>query len=265
MRTMGFGREDFREQAQSVIPQTDAPKAAVRSLVRVRFEDSDRELTYFNDAFDLKDGDRVFVSGKLAGKAGIVTSVTTKFRIRLSDYERVIALAQTPIRGTYRPVADKMLSYDDCALSPEAFRTWILPPEEPADGPCGEEIYGEGYEIPLDDPSDADGVDDAVFERAVEYSFSGKVGYVSVKNGVGRAFVRGREWYELEFRLRDNVVEEAYCSCPYPGLCKHLLATACLLSLFIGAGDLDPSRDFVLVEAGRFFDMIRHNDQAVTL
>jgi hypothetical protein len=108
----------------------DEPGEPVKSLVRIRFETFDRELTYFNDLFDLKEGDRVFVSGKLAGKVGYITSVTTKFRIRLSDYERVIAVAQTPVHGSYVPVMDKMLSYDSVALSPEEFRTWFLPPEE---------------------------------------------------------------------------------------------------------------------------------------
>ncbi|MBR3202438.1 MAG: hypothetical protein IKF60_02495, partial [Solobacterium sp.] len=122
MRIMGFGREDRSDTQNMVVPQVEEPKEPVPSLVRIHFDGVDRELTYYNDRFDLSNGDRVFVSGKLEGKAGFITSVTTKFKIRLSDYERVIALAQTPIHGTYKPVADKMLSYDSNALSPEAFR-----------------------------------------------------------------------------------------------------------------------------------------------
>ncbi len=265
MRMMGFGREDRNDTPNVVTPQVEEPKKPVRSLVRVRFEDFERELTYFNDRFDLNCGDRVFVSGKLEGKPGFVTSVTTKFKIRLSDYERVIALAQTPIHGAYKPVADKMLSYDSNALSPEAFRTWILPPEEQVLDEEDEIIYGDGYEIPLDDPHRADGVEPAVFDRAVEYCRSGKIGYVSVKDGVGRAFVRGKEWYELEFRLRNNTIVEAYCGCPFPGLCKHLLAVAIMLSVISRNGDIDLDRNFVLIDATRFFDMIKHNEQAVTL
>ncbi len=264
MRTMGFGRDDKNDTPNVVIPQVEEPKEPVRSLVRVRFEDFDRELTYFNDRFDLSVGDRVFVSGKLYGKVGFITSVTTKFRIRLSDYERVIALAQTPIHGAYKPVADKMLSYDSSALSPEAFRTWVLPPEEVPDED-NEVIYGDGYAIPLDEPHNADGVDHAVFDRALEYCRTGKIGYVSVKNSIGRAFVQGKEWYELEFRLRNNTIEEAYCSCPFPGLCKHLLAVAVTLSVMAQHGDLDLNRDFVLIDTDRFFEMIKRNGQAITL
>lgn len=265
MRMMGFGRDDIGETPDVMLPPAEMPKEPVKSLVRVRFEDFDRELTYFNDRFDLSVGDRVFVSGKLYGKAGFITSVTTTFKIRLSDYERVIALAQTPIHGAYKPVADKMLSYDGNALSPEAFRAWVLPPAEPSEDPDDEVIYGDGFVIPLDDPHNAEDVDHAVFERALEYCRSGKIGYVSVRNGVGRAYVEGNQWYELEFRLRDNRIEEAYCGCPYAGLCKHLLAVAIMLSAFAGHGDLDLTRDFVLIDTDRFFGMIRQNNQGVTV
>ena len=264
MRMMGFGRDDIGETPDVMLPPAEMPKEPVRSLVRVRFEDFDRELTYFNDRFDLSVGDRVFVSGKLYGKAGFITSVTTTFKIRLSDYERVIALAQTPIHGAYKPVADKMLSYDSSALSPQAFRTWVLPPEKVPDED-DEVVYGDGCVIPLDEPHNADGVDHAVFDRALEYCRTGKIGYVSVKNGIGRAFVQGTKWYELEFRIRNNAIEEAYCSCPYPGLCKHLLAVAIMLSVISRNGDIDLDRDFVLIDKNRFFEMIKHNEQAVTL
>ncbi len=264
MRTMGFGRDD-REKMETVIPQVEELKTAVKSLVRVHFEDAAYELTYFNDRFDLKPGDRVFVSGKRAGEVGIVNSVSTKFRIKASNYERVIALAQTPIHGTYKPVADKMLSYDAGALSPEGFRTWVMPPEEPTEDEDEEIIYGDGYEIPLNDPHNAEGVDKVVFGRALNYCSGGRIGYISVRDGVGRAYVEGEHWYELDFRIRSNAIEEAYCDCPYPGLCKHLLAVAVTLSVMSNHGDLDLSRDFVLIDADRFFEMIKRNEQTITL
>ncbi len=263
MRIWGFGKDDRQDTNAVQEPQTEACETPVESLVSVRFDGVGRDLTYFNDSFDLKAGDRVFVSGKLEDKVGCVTAVSRKFRIRRSDYECVIALAQTPVRGTYRPLADKMLSYDADALSPEAFRTWILPPEEPLLDPEDEIIYGEGYAIPLDDPHGAEEVDEKVFERAITYCSEQKIGYVSVRNGVGRAFVEGNDWYEIEFCLRDNAIAEAYCSCPYPGLCKHLLAVAVTLSVFAKNGDLDLGRDFVLIDANRFYGMIRQNNQTI--
>ena len=265
MRMMGFGREEKKDTPDVLLPFVEEPKEPVKSLVGVRFDCFDKELTYFNDRFDLKEGNRVFVSGKLAGKVGYIISVTTKFKIRLSDFERVIAVAQTPIHGSYVPVMDKMLSYDSSALSPEEFRTWFLPQEEEIKDEDDEIIYGDGYVIPLDDPHKAEGATPPVFDRALEYCRTGKIGYVSVKNGIGRAYVAGSEWYELEFTIRNNAIQEAYCSCPYAGLCKHLLAVAIMLSVMAGNGKIDLNRDFVLIDINRFYEMVRHNEQPVTL
>ena len=194
MRIVGFGREESNQEpmqeAKAVV--TASP---VRSLVSVSFERMNMPLTYYNDRFDLKPGDRVFVTGKLEGEIGIVESVTTKFRIRLSDYQKVLSLAQTSVRGAYVPKGNVMLSYDADALSPEDFRKWILPPVE-QDEEQDEVIFGDGFEVSLDDPSDAEDVDPEVFNRAIEYCRSGRIGYVSIRNGEGKAFVRGSHWYE---------------------------------------------------------------------
>ena len=74
-----------------------------------------------------------------------------------------------------------------------------------------------------------------------------------------------KNWYELEFCLRDNHIEDAYCGCPFPGLCKHLLAVAIMLSVMADRGDLDLSRDFVMIDTNRFYAMIKQNDQTVTV
>ena len=260
MRMMGFGREEKQDLPDPLGTAATGTEIPVRSLARIRFDGADRTLTYYNDRFRLRPGDRVFVSGKLAGKVGIVESVTTKFRIRLSEYQEVIALAQTPVLGAYTPVRDKMKSYDAEALSPEAFRAWILPPEEKIEDDV---VYGDGYVIPLDDPGAAEDAGPETFARALGYCE--RVDYVCVRNGAGRAFVKGSRWYELEFTLKNGVIEEAYCSCPFAGLCKHLLAVAIVLSALSRDGALDPDRDFTLIGRERFFDMIRHNGQTVTL
>ena len=42
-------------------------------------------LTYFNALFDLKDGDRVYVDGKLEGQLGHVVDVSYNFKIKISE------------------------------------------------------------------------------------------------------------------------------------------------------------------------------------
>lgn len=46
---------------------------------------------YYNDSFDLKVGDFVYVEGKLEGYRGQVTEVNYSFKIKPSDYKKVIA------------------------------------------------------------------------------------------------------------------------------------------------------------------------------
>lgn len=74
----------------------DPPKQAAprRSVVQVYFPARHRTLAYYNDRFDLRQGDLVFVDGKLEGKQGRVEEASYNFGIRLSDYQRVIAVAE---------------------------------------------------------------------------------------------------------------------------------------------------------------------------
>ena len=261
---LGFGIEDVSETVDTVpVPKTEADP--VRSLVSVRFINDGRAFTYFNDRFDLAVGDRVFVSGKLAGKPGIVEKVTTKFRINLSDYQRVISKACGEIHGTYESVIDKMVSYDSSAMTAAEFRSWILPPN-PVDERAEEVILsGEGYELSLSGLEEDDEVNRVVLERAVEYCRTGKIAYISVTGGVGKAFIEGKNWYEVDFRLQADTMTEMYCDCMYPGLCKHLLAIAIAIRSMGKNGGLDTDRDFVAIDDSQFWSMAASTVKQITL
>lgn len=264
MKIVGFGQTEEKMNSNNAIRSTNET-AKVRSLVSISFESCSRALTYYNDQYDLKEGDRVFVSGEKEGEVGVVKSVTTKFRIRASEYQKVVSIAQTPIHGSYHPFADKMLSYDSNALAPDEFRKWILPPEDVCEM-NDDIIVGDGYVIPLDEPGAAEDLDNPkVLDRAIEYCKEGAIGYVTIRDGIGKAFVEGTKWYEVDFELRNGYITEAYCGCPYPGLCKHLLAVAITLSIMSKKGDLDLNRDVTLIDATRFWKMIQHMGQSVTI
>jgi hypothetical protein len=53
-----------------------APK---KSLVQVLFPAKDKTVPYFNDTFDLKVGDFVYVEGEFAGQIGRVTQINYHF------------------------------------------------------------------------------------------------------------------------------------------------------------------------------------------
>lgn len=82
-------------------PAAPAETAAVPSVVRVFFPERGQAYSYYNDRFDLHNGDLVYVSGKLARQRGQVVAVDYNFRIRLADYERVIGAADTAVHGTF--------------------------------------------------------------------------------------------------------------------------------------------------------------------
>ena len=100
-RMIGFMASNEPKTETPVAPTTIRSMTPVKSLVKVRFENHSMPLAYYNDRFDLQEGDVVYVSGKLAGEPGVVVSVTTKFRIHTSDYERVLSLLDLMEAGAF--------------------------------------------------------------------------------------------------------------------------------------------------------------------
>lgn len=221
---LGFGREDEGTAVVRTDEERHLTNAPIKSLVQVRFPGVNRSYAYFNDRFDLRAGDLVFVSGKLAGVRGLVTSVNYKFKINLADYERVIAQPEIRLAGQYAPIMDKMVSYDAEAISPDDFKSWVKAPIADDDEDKPEYVTGEGYSFELDRFFEDDDVDQDVFRRAMDYCNEGRVQYLSIRDGVGTAFVEGTRWYEINFRFENGYVSDMFCECPYAGLCKHNLA-----------------------------------------
>ena len=96
--TADHKRTRCEESAYQARQHTDAPHP---SVVQVYFESRDRSWTYYNDRFDLHEGDLVYVEGKLEGVRGRVVEVSYNFRIKLADYKRVIAVADTAVHGEF--------------------------------------------------------------------------------------------------------------------------------------------------------------------
>ena len=93
---IGFAAEQPESKPVKVtytVPQE--PTAPRKSVVQVYFADSNRKLAYYNDQFDLHCGDFVYVDGKLEGLRGRVVEVNYNFKIKISEYKRVIAVIDT--------------------------------------------------------------------------------------------------------------------------------------------------------------------------
>ena len=106
-----------------------------KSVVQVSFAGRNTTLSYYNDLFDLHPGDLVYVDGKLEGHRGRVTDVNYNFKIKVSDYKRVIAVVDTTVNGQFFMAGSHFVTFDRAALPANKAVTWFKAPAKE-----GEEI-----------------------------------------------------------------------------------------------------------------------------
>lgn len=114
---IGFSAEAHKDEnvAQN-LPTAIHTSEPRKSVVQVHFPTRNMTLAYYNDRFDLQRGDLVFVDGKLEGLRGRVVDVTYNFKIRLSDYKRVIAVADTKVSGEFHLAGSHFVTFDPSTL-----------------------------------------------------------------------------------------------------------------------------------------------------
>lgn len=210
------GDEHSARKTENIVASDNKPK---KSVVRVYFPVRNMTLSYYNDLFDLHKGDIVYVDGKLEGLQGRVVDVTYTFKIKLSDYKRVIAVADTNVTGEFYFAGSHILSFDRRAIPFEKVITWF-------NAPASDDEYavGDGNEsFPLDDLS-AMNISHDIAERGNEYYMENKVCYISVDGTQGKAIVNGNETYIVEFTCRDGEISNLVCSCFCSYTCKHEFA-----------------------------------------
>ena len=210
------------EKEKNVFNHQHNIATARKSLVQVYFWRKKRKLTYYNDMFDLKVGDIVFVDGKLENERGCVVEISYTFKIKPSEYKRVIAVADTDVHGQLFMDHCSFYSFDKETLSKEKVRTWFFPPQNTDD----EDVvvsFGDTV-FPLNDLNKMKISENAV-ERGVDYYREGCVRYVSLDKNKGYAIVDGTQFYEVEFEYNDGEISNLLCSCPCSGNCKHNFAT----------------------------------------
>ena len=187
--------------------------------MQVHFPDRGRAYAYYNDKFDLHKGDAVFVEGKLEGVRGIVTEVSRSFRIRLSDYKRVIAVADTDVKGELYFGGSHLIAFDKNVIPYEKVRGWFLPPESDEEVAVGYD--DEGFF--LDELGDFE-IKPEIAKRGFDYYNHNKVVYISVDGTNGRAIVEGSRFYEVSFDYGNGGIRNITCDCFCSYHCKHEFA-----------------------------------------
>jgi len=70
-------------------------------------------------------------------------------------------------------------------------------------------------------------IDETILKRGLSYFKKGYVTEISeIENGKYEATVEGTEQYDVSVKIKNNVMEEHHCSCPYDmgPVCKHIVA-----------------------------------------
>lgn len=225
---IGFaiGKEEQEYTKESEYEKNDNKSRTLvprKSLVRVHIPDRGMTLTYYNDHFDLQCGDLVYVSGKLEGLRGYVREVQYNFKIKVSDYEKVVAVADTEVHGKFFMAGTHMVTFEPVTLPKEKVARWFVAP-----APEDEElISGNGEESFLLYELKGMNVKPEIVERGVEYYRNNQVKYLSIDGRDGYAIVEGRENYEVEFEFDYEKGEICHltCNCFCTCNCKHEVAT----------------------------------------
>lgn len=230
----------------------------VRSVATVCFKNG-KEYPYYNNEFKLNIGDVVFVDGKLAGQPGRVTHVTTKFKVSLDFYKRVIAKLNLEFHGKFEKVNNFMLSKDS-TLSFEQVNTWFNPPREE------EEFFiGDGYEVALCKIVECPDIQKNNYENGVEYYFDDAVKFISVKNGVGKAIVGKHKYHIVDFIFENGIIKNLYCDCISPEFCKHIIAVCIVLKMLYEENAITESNDFTAVSQNLFYNVVSYNTDKITV
>ena len=121
-------------------------------------------------------------------------------------------------------------------------------------------VSGEGYSIDINNIEACEDITSVIAERAVGYCTEGRVRYLCVQNGVGRAYVEGTKWYRVDFHFNDGMMTDIYCDCPYSALCKHEVAVAITLRMLFKQPRFKKSADFMALDRWLFWQLASRAD-----
>ena len=217
---IGFNVDENNESKinQEVMKvEKSAPK---KSVVKVFFPHRNMTLSYFNDSFDLHEGDIVYVDGKLEGYRGRVVEVSYNFKIKISDYKKVIAVSDTDVKGQLFMAGSHFIAFDKNVLPFEKVLSWYKAPVNDED----EFVSGnDDTGFALNDMKSWN-APSQILDRGFDYYIENNVVYICVDGENGKAIVEGSKPYEVEFQYKNGEISNLVCDCFCSGVCKHQVA-----------------------------------------
>lgn len=217
----GFGSTPVDKK--NIMPAYQPEKETIsprKCVVQVRFPGRGMALSYYNDQFDLKVGDLVYVDGKLEGQLGRITDVSHNFKIKISEYKKVIAVVDTEVHGQFYMANSHFVTFDPAVLPKEQIAMWFKAPAKEDD----EFVSGsDDTSFRLDDLKGMN-ITSAIAERGHEYYLENRVRYICLNGTQGYAIVEGNESYAIDFEYHNGEISQLVCDCPCSCNCKHEFA-----------------------------------------
>ena len=252
---IGFKFNENKADRETVMREVQKGESVPRKcLAEIRFPGVYKPYTYYNELFDLKIGDRVFVDGKLEGTMGVVVNITYNFKIKLSDYKRVIGKADTNVQGEFYFAGSHFVTFDSDALSFKKALTWFKAHEENEEyvsGTDGSSFMLETLEGLKFDEYDLENGKEIYMENGVEY--------LELTGTKGRAIVVTSKPYIVEFTYKNGEISDLYCECYHVTPCKHCFAVLLQLREALKCIDKNYSAEFektnyfATILKGKFF------------
>ena len=241
-------------------------RAPRKSLVQVQFPGKGMALAYYNDQFDLQEGDRVYVDGKMEGLLGRVVEINYNFKIKRSEYKKVLAVVDTDISGQFQIFGSHFVTFDPSVMPVEQVKLWFNPPEKEDE----EFVVGsDDSSFMLEDLSGMN-VSPAIGERGQNYYMENRVVYLCLDGNRGFAIVEGTENYTVEFQYENGAISQLVCDCPCAYTCKHEVAVMLqlreTLTLLEEAGfqAWEDSRYMAAITKGSFFYFVINGKETGT-
>ena len=214
----GFGTE--KKDAMPALGENLKNVAPRKSVVQVRFPSKGMALAYYNDQFDLKVGDLVYVDGKLEGQLGRVTEITYNFKIKISEYKKVIAVCDTNVSGQFFMAGSHFVTFDPSTLPAKQITMWFKAPAQEDE----EWVSGtDDTTFRLDNLTGMK-ISDSIAERGHNYYMENRVRYICLDGTHGYAIVEGSESYTVEFDYCEGEISNLVCDCFCSFTCKHEFA-----------------------------------------
>ncbi len=257
--TIGFKSNKDRKEIEKRSKTSIQKAMPRRSIVQVYFPKRDAAYPYYNDTFDLRVGDIVYVEGKLEGLQGEVIGVSHNFKIRLSDYKKVIHQVDLTVKGDLIFSQCEMLTFDKTVIPYDKVAGWFRPPTSDDEYVVSDTDDDPGFTL-----KDLSGFAIAkdVAERGYQYYKESKVIYLSLDKTSGRAIVAGTENYEVEFKYSHGQITNLYCSCYCSYNCKHEFAVMLKLKELLDTiadehlAEYEKTGYFAVIDKATFFSTI---------